>query len=61
MGDDAADESSEARAARLRRRIDRMKGGPRPAPEAEESPRDFVHRRMRELDETDQDESAEPE
>jgi hypothetical protein len=50
MDGDAPDESSEARAARLRRKIDEMKAGRRPA-ETDESPRDFVHRRMRELDE----------
>jgi hypothetical protein len=62
MDDDAADESSEARAARLRRRIDQIKAGPRPPAEAEEpeSPRNFVHRRMRELDEPDRGKSAEP-
>jgi hypothetical protein len=53
MDDEAPDESSEARAARLRRKIEEMKAGRRPSEETEENPRDFVHRRMHELDEPD--------
>lgn len=55
------DSARRARAERLRREIDRLKEGgvpfaPPPAPSPPESPADFVHRRMRELDEKKKEE-----
>ena len=50
------DPAAVQRAARLREQIDKLTKPPKPSPTAEpeakkdESPRDFIHRRMRELD-----------
>ena len=50
------EEARKARAARLRAQIERLKTGEQPAglpdqPAAPHSPRDYVERRMREIDE----------
>ena len=54
MGDPkASDKAAAERAARLREQIERLKKGeePEPAkPNEKPSPRDFIHKRMRELD-----------
>jgi hypothetical protein len=57
---DEDEEARKARAARLRAQIERLKAGQQPAwppdqPSAPESPRDYVERRMREVDEDQQE------
>jgi hypothetical protein len=64
--DETPDRAGVARAARLRRRIEELKASREAEPgEAEpvagESPREFVHRRMREIAEAERGEQAEPE
>jgi hypothetical protein len=55
-------EASRAKAARLREQIDRLKrdrnGGALEEPADAESPRDFVERRMREIEAKDQDDAV---
>lgn len=62
MRDETADTQQKARAARLRAQIERLKEG-RPAPgsgdqlpDAPPSPREFVERRMREIEVEEQGE-----
>ncbi|MCW3818985.1 hypothetical protein ONA91_31565 [Micromonospora sp. DR5-3] len=61
----APDEANPCRADRLHRHIDELKAEPPPGsdkkqPVTDESPRDFIHRRMRELDEGEQGERPAP-
>jgi hypothetical protein len=58
MADD--DEAREARAERLRERIERLKEGSSGPAGEPESPRAFVERRMRELDGKNQEEEHGP-
>jgi hypothetical protein len=63
---DEDEEARKARAARLRAEIERLKAGQQPAeppdqPSAPESPRAYVERRMREIDEDQQEEPSLPE
>lgn len=54
MGDESDEEARRARAARLHAQIERSRNAPPPGPDLpdeEESPRDRIARRMRELDE----------
>ncbi len=61
-GEPDEEEARRARARRLREDIEWLKSGGRPAieePRRPETPRDFVERRMRELDAGEQDKSRE--
>jgi hypothetical protein len=63
MSTDPSDAAAQkARAERLRKQVEELKEGPEEAekeqtkePTKKESPRDFIHRRMRELGEAEKD------